>query len=468
VSSVDAGSDRADQAAPVVSGTDPATTRSLVATLLGTFLFRMAGRLDFVILSFYLGRHFTSAAGIAVVLEAFYVSELVLSVTTGGLTDRFGRRLFLLISPVAAALAALTFLFASHLVPDPRSSGGLAIVGLVVLILLGRLFEGAASGVGVPATLGLITDLTAGNQRLRTVVVTAFEAATVGGIVLAIPIGGQISRMLHTWGFVVVIALELVILFLFWRWARGRPGLGRSAEGSPLSSLLAGLASLRDLRVATFLPAWLCVNALIGAWLTLCLIVLSFPKPPANLRHPGQLLYGGFSPGEASAALGLVAVIFMAGMVVWTVYLPRIRRSTVMLAGLGGLVLAIAGLSSINSVGENIQTLTSGGWVSVAALLVPTLLGVALLSGFTPAALTQLSAMAETTNGHTGAVMGLYSVALAVGQLIGTGIGGVFVDLGGFYGLMIFSAIMGVLALASVLYLRSHGHDLTGATPTIR
>jgi MFS family permease len=438
--------------------------RSLVVTLVGTFLLRMAGRIDFVILSFYLGRHFTSAAGIAVVLEAFYVSELVLSVTTGGLTDRFGRRLFLLLSPAAAALAALTFLIASHVVPAPRVTAGAGIVGLIALVLAGRLFEGAASGIGVPATLGLLTDLTAGLPRLRTIVVTGFEAATVGGIVLAIPIGGQISRALHTWGFVVVIALQLVILFLFARWARDRPGIqGRSrGAGSSLQSLLSGLASLRDVRVATFLPAWLCVNALIGAWLTLCLIVLSFPKPPANYRHPGQLLYGGFTPGEASAALGLVAVVFMAGMVVWTVYLPRIRRSTVMLTGLVGLAFAVAGMSGINSLGEDIRSLPAGGWLWIAVLLVPTLGGVALLSGFTPAALTQLSAIAETTDGRTGAVMGLYSVALAVGQFVGTAIGGVFVDAGGFFGLMVFSALMGVLALLSVLYLRRHRHDLTG------
>lgn len=450
-----------------VPQTDPVTRRSLIATLVGTFLFRVAGRLDFVILSFYLGTRFTSAAGIAVVLEAFYVSELVLSVTTGGLTDRFGRRPFLLLAPIAAALAALVFVFVAQIVPSPKSAGGAAIVGMVALVLIGRLFEGAASGVGVPATLGLLTDLTAGSARVRTTVVTAFEAATVGGIVLAIPIGGQISRLLGTRGFLLVIALQIVILAIFWRWSRERPGVRPQSQRDSMHSLLAGLTVLRDLRVATFLPAWLCVNALIGAWLTLCLIVLSFPKPPANIRHPGQLLYGGFTATEATLSLGLVAVVFMLAMVVWTVFLPRLRRSSVMLAGLGGLVIAVAALSLINGLGENIHHLGPAQWTWLVALLVPTLIGVALLSGFTPAALTQLSAMAETTDGQTGAVMGLYSVALAVGQLAGTTVGGVFVDLGGFYGLMVFSVIMGVLSLLSVLYLRGHGHDLTGHVPHI-
>jgi hypothetical protein len=32
---------------------------------------------------------------------------------------------------------------------------------------------------------------------------------------------------------------------------------------------------------------------------------------------------------------------------------------------------------------------------------------------------------------------------------------------------MVFSVIMGVLSLLSVLYLRGHGHDLTGHVPHI-
>jgi MFS family permease len=56
--------------------------------------------------------------------------------------------------------------------------------------------------------------------------------------------------------------------------------------------------------------------------------------------------------------------------------------------------------------------------------------------------------------------MGLYSVVLAVGQLVGAFLGGLFVDQSGFYGLMGFSVVMGLMSLGSVLYMRFHGHDL--------
>jgi MFS family permease len=435
-------------------------SRSLLAALIGTFIMRLAGRLNFVVLSFYLGQHFTSATAVAVVLETFYVSELVLSLITGGLSDRIGRRPFLLMAPVMTGAAAVTFLAGALLVPNPSSAmpaPGLA--GLIALILFGRLLEGAAAGVGVPATLGFLTDLTAASRTLRTRVVTAFQVATVGGIVLAIPIGGQLSRAFNTWSFLVVAGLLGCVLLLLSRWVRDLPNRP-AVHGGPASSLLAGLAALRERRIATFLPAWLSVNALTGAWLTLLLIVLSYPGHAAKLRHPGQLLYGGFSKSEASIAVGLVALVFMAAMVVWTLLLPRMRRSSAMLAGLAGLAVAICSLLAINALGQDIATLGAWSWAWLAALLVPALAGIALLSGFMPAALTQLSAIAESTPGRTGAVMGLYSLALAVGQLLGTGIGGVFVDIGGFSGLMVFSGLAGVLALGSVLYLRSHRHDL--------
>jgi predicted MFS family arabinose efflux permease len=71
-----------------------------------------------------------------------------------------------------------------------------------------------------------------------------------------------------------------------------------------------------------------------------------------------------------------------------------------------------------------------------------------------------MSALADTLPYQRGAVMGLYSVVLAVGQLLGSVVGGFFVDLGGFYGLMTFSTIMGCISLVSVLYIRNHKHDL--------
>ncbi len=57
---------------------------------------------------------------------------------------------------------------------------------------------------------------------------------------------------------------------------------------------------------------------------------------------------------------------------------------------------------------------------------------------------------------------------MGIGQLIGASLGGVFVDFGGFYGLMTFSVILGLISLGSVLYIRKHGHDLIKSQSSYR
>jgi MFS family permease len=147
-------------------------------------------------------------------------------------------------------------------------------------------------------------------------------------------------------------------------------------------------------------------------------------------------------------------------MGIWMVIVPKMRRTTVMLIGLLGLFLITGVLSIYNSLAENPANLPDSA-VSLIIILLPVLLiGVILQSGFTPASLIHLAAISETIPGKRGAVMGLYSVLLGVGQFLGAALGGVFVDAGGFYGLMIYSAILGFISLGSVLYMRSHGHDM--------
>jgi len=60
---------------------------SIFAAILSTLLLRIASRTSFVLLGFYLGEHFTSATIVALVLEAFYITELVLAPIVGSLSD---------------------------------------------------------------------------------------------------------------------------------------------------------------------------------------------------------------------------------------------------------------------------------------------------------------------------------------------------------------------------------------------
>ncbi len=440
------------------------STRSITANIVSTLLLRIASRISFVLLGFYLGEHFGSATAVALVLESFYISELALAPVIGSLSDRLGRKPFLVLAPVLGAVAALCLLAASQLYPHPDGRHiDVHLLILLGLVMLGRLLEGATTALNTPASLGYITDVTTGSEKLRTRVMTAFEVATVGGLALAIPLGGQVSARLGTWGFFVVIGLHIVntLIILFFV-VESQKRVERTERHG---SLLESLGLLRDKHISTFLPAWLSINTLVGAWITLIVIMLTYPKTTAVLRHPGQLFYGGFGKGFATELLGGFGLCFLLGMALWMLVIPRLRRTTVMLIGLAGLAVSISCLVVMNSLAPSLSALSQMDHTIILVLLPVLVGGILLLSGFTPASLTQMSALAETKAGKRGAVMGLYSVVLGVGQLLGATVGGFSVDLGGFTGLMIFSVVLGLLSLGSVLYMRIHKHDLIRITP---
>ncbi|GER89629.1 hypothetical protein KDW_37910 [Dictyobacter vulcani] len=422
-------------------------------------LLRIASRISFLLLGFYLGEHFASATVVVLVLESFYISELLLSPIAGSLSDRLGRKPFLLIAPLLGALAALCLLIGSRLYPHPDGSHLDAhLLLLLLLILGGRLLEGATTALNTPACLGYITDTTMGSDRLRVRVMTAFEVATVGGLALAIPFGGQVAKWLGTWGFLVVLVFHILNLLLVIFFVK--ESHQRANTIADHGSLVESLKMLRDKRIFTFLPAWLSVNTLVGAWITLIVIMLTYPNPAADMRHPHQLLYGGFSKDIATLVFGGFGLFFLLGMGCWMLILPRLRRTTIMIIGLIGLAVCIAALTVINGLGENMASLSASAHTNLLLLLPLVLIGVLLLSGFTPASLTHMATISERKVGKRGAVMGLYSVVLGIGQLIGASIGGMTVDLGGFYGLMGFSVVLGILSLISVIYMRRHQHDL--------
>ncbi len=435
------------------------STVSIAANIISTLFLRIASRISFVLLGFYLGEHFGSATVVALVLESFYISELALAPMIGSLSDRVGRKPFLLLAPILGAGAALSLLAAAMFYPHPNGANvDTHLLILLGLILLGRLLEGATTALNTPASLGYITDVTTGSEKLRTRVMTAFEVATVGGLALAIPLGGQVSARLGTWGFFVVIGLHIInVLIILFFVAESQRRVERTEQHG---SLLESLTMLRDKRIFTFLPAWLSINTLVGAWITLIVIMLTYPKATAGLRHPGQLFYGGFGKGFATELLGGFGLCFLLGMALWMLVIPRLRRTTVMLIGLAGLAVSICCLSVMNGLAPSLAALSQMDQTIIIVLLPVLVGGVLLLSGFTPASLTQMSALAEMKSGKRGAVMGLYSVVLGVGQLLGATAGGFSVDLGGFSGLMAFSVVLGLLSLISVVYMRIHKHDL--------
>jgi len=93
------------------------------------------------------------------------------------------------------------------------------------------------------------------------------------------------------------------------------------------------------------------------------------------------------------------------------------------------------------------------------------LVGLITLSGFTPAALTYLADVTELHKEDRGSIMGLYSVFLGVGQLIGTTSGGKFADWGGIDGLLLLCALFGLITIYTLVALRRRELPVPGARP---
>ena len=81
------------------------------------------------------------------------------------------------------------------------------------------------------------------------------------------------------------------------------------------------------------------------------------------------------------------------------------------------------------------------------------LVGIFAESSFAPAALAYLADISEDAAKDRGLLMGLYSVFLGLGQLLGGALGAVFAQIWGFDGLIYLTALLAFVALVALLML---------------
>jgi MFS family permease len=440
--------------------------RSIVGAIGAYFIIRIASRASYGILATYFAQKVTGSATVAaVVVTVFYISELGLAPIFGNLSDRFGRRPFLIFSPVCGAAASGIFALVTLLpVTDTQVTGVVTIV-LVLVFAGGRLLEGISAASAAPAGLGFLADVSGDNEERRIRVMTAFEITTVLGVVIGIPVGNVLYATAGVHGFFGVLAIYLftaVILAVTVVESRVPTATTERAphEGFGPAALAIYRKLLGQSRLLAFVPAWLAVNALLAALLGLIQFLLSLPtaaqgtlearQKDADLRFPHQLLVGGFDQGTIAMLLGTFGAMLIIGMVIWTFILPRMRRPVAMRISLLGFLAISILLAITNRLGENPQTLSTPAHHALWVIL--PLIGACVIvaSGFAPAAITHLAALSDEVPGERGAIMGLYSLLLGGGQLLGTWIGGIFSDLWGFNGLVIFGLALTALAFWSV------------------
>ena len=401
----------------------PADVRSLALALSGTFVLRCASYAAGLMILVFLGiksrTHTDVTAGLAALVQvSFYVPELLGAPIFGTWSDRIGRKLFMLLGPLLGAVAALLMGFAA----------------LIPVLVLVRVLQGFSTATAAPATLGFLSGQTATSERLRGRVMGLYEAATVVGLALGAALGGRLYDSFGPVAFIVVAALYGLALlpFLF---VRDRPSTPRLPRPHGV------FRSLVNRRIMRFAPAWLAANAVLGAWFAVG------PFLAAGAPDRAQLLMRGFSGGQIGMVYLVFGVLFTAGAIAWGFLMPVIGRQATLLVGVGGLGFTSVVLWLLNHV-----PLT--GWQVLVPLLVAlVMVGVFVESGFTPAALAYLAEIAEEQAHHRGSVMGLYSVLLSVGQLLGGAMAAPFAERLGINGLIILTGLLCLVALFTVMLL---------------
>lgn len=430
----------------------------LKVVIASSFLLRLAGGATALLLAAYLKQVVHADATLIGLLYAvFYISELGLSPIFGALSDLRGRRFLLVLGPLMGVIALPIY----------------PLTTLVVVLVFARLLEGVSTAAKVPSALGYLADATSGPGKkmaaLRGRVMGLYEISFLIGIVagngLVSLLNSILGASLTFVGFYVIAGIYLVTAaLLFFMVPETLPQAARehqqqlreAAAGDPhpiRTMLRERIKSYRELlkepTLVSFMPAWLAVNAVVGLW--------SAHIQPLMIRAQGvapsgQLLENNFEVPQVAQGAIVAGLLFMVGIFLWSRVYARLRKTNMMIAALAGLFITCLGLLAINN-----SWLPFGEPISQWPLASLVVIGLLLVSGFTPVALAFLAEISESHVEHRGAVMGLYSVLLALGQLLGAFGGGIFIQqIGlGFNGLILGSFLLGVVAWITVLRLRS-------------
>jgi MFS family permease len=428
--------------------------RSLWAVLAGTFTLRFSTGLTGAMLAFYLAKlpQFDPTAEpvspivIGLFSATFYLAELILSPLFGILSDRFGHHRLMLAGPVF---------------------GGVAVVitaATTNLLLLGgtRWLEGSSTAASVPSILGYIALVTAGNEALRGRAAARFEGATLAGLGLGFIAAPTLFDLLGPAAF-LANAVVYCVSFAIYLLGVADPAGEAESLVRPHVSPRRYLDLVRHAHVWLLAPTWIAVNASIGLWFSHSLFQLAKPDP----RFPDQWLLHGFSSTEITAGAVAIAIVFGSGIIWWGDRFDRFRRTTIIGLGvLGGLGLALAGL-----VVNHVAGSSDGGPLVMLAVFAAGAVaagGLFVLAGATPAAVGLLADVSERFPDDRGAIMGLYSVFLAVGQIGGAFLGGFAAEWRGMDGLLLATGGLLLFALIPLSRLRAEEHYVGGpATPAV-
>lgn len=431
----------------------PVGVRSLYAVFLGTFTLRFSTGLTGGLFIFYL-RHLhiqyggprTDETTLAVMVALFFASELILATPFGLLSDRLGHHRIMQVGPLFGIIASVA----------TWASTNLTVIGGT------RLLEGASTAASVPSILGFIAMVTAGDELMRGRAAARFEGATLAGIGAgAVAAGILYDGIPHVWGGLhreafLLNAAFYVVSLLIYRYGVTEPPTDAVEPSAEHTGWRRYRAVLTSSHVWLLAPTWIAINAALGLWASQSIFQLIKER---DQRFADQALMGGFVGAQIALGLAVALVVFFAGLAFWGERFRRYRRTTIIFYGIAGGAMSVVGAAVVNH---------AAGIVPLAlAAAVLAAVGLFVLAGATPAALGLLADMSEAYPSDRGAIMGLYSVFLAVGQIIGSFVGAEAAKPYGLDGILFATLVLLGIALVPLKRLRPYEH-MVGTTAPAR
>lgn len=345
------------------------------------------------IIGFYLADlaregHAIDSGVVGTMEAALNLAAFACAIPFGILIDRYSPRAILIVGAILGALATQLF----------------ALTGFITIFFVSRALEGAGNAATQPGILAHLTDSTQNARHLRGKVMSWFELTLFLGIAIGNLLSGALWNRFHTNSFAMLSIFYVLAAAVFW-W-------GTAGEETQKKTHLTLRQALQGTRAAAADPAlrrlampWFMFNAVTGLWLSQFAFLLSGPE------RAGQWLVGLMTPQQVAMFLFAYTIVFSIGVVIGGLAIGKVSRKLIM----QWAFVAIFG-SSIVFFLANI----SADWSTTArALLLPFYaLAVLIQGGFTPAALSYLADLAGDSEGR-GAAMGIYSLLLSLGNIVG-------------------------------------------------
>ncbi|MFX0093894.1 MAG: MFS transporter [Candidatus Hodarchaeota archaeon] len=400
----------------------------------GIVLAQVAYGATTIILPFYLYQRFIEGTGtlnyalLGVILVVPNVGNFIASSPVGSLSDRYGKKLFLVLGPIIAGLSYIPYLYTDN----------------VLILLLTSFLRGCgASMFAVPLT-AFIADSAPGRQRGETM--ARFSAVNLAGSTVGYMISPLLFSIFHVYTFIVfLVILSIPSILVLIRFVNPVKVAVVIEQVEPEKEFLPGqitfmqmIAVLKQKEFRKFVPIWFISTTLIGTVINYGPILI-------------DKMLGTNSNGTVQEPLLIVGVMFVAVAVLTGVTdlafgrLPdKIGRKPFLFLGVVCSAMIITLLAMIvNQQPEVIQQILSDPLGNLGYpldlnfylfdLRIPVIFfGIAALILLIPIALfgpTSMAVVADVTKeDKTGASMGLYTALIGAGNMTAAVVGGFVIE----------------------------------------